>query len=366
MASQYTSTPTITLERDIFIENTRELLHYCKENKLSFRPHFKSLKSVALAEILCELNVKSFAVSRVNEAQQISSLDAISDLLIAYMCVDSEKIRAFLELRNKAKLSFLVDSPFHIEQIAKVLPENFDSEIGIYISLDCGLHREGITEIAQLDELLATITNFHSLKISGLYCYLGHLYGQETTINDLRTYQSLDNHISPFLCSIKEKIGNIDVKVIGGASPVVNNLHHSNFINEICCGTRLLNDCYAHEKHKVALNKIALRVNTSVVSTRGSMAIIDIGSRGLSRFTIDDSNSPYGRVVEYPEAKIVRANEEYSWIDFSSSRSMPKLGEQLTLYPANAVLTLSNFSQLQIKKHTSSQNIRIESSGAFF
>src|SRR5208337_3843135 len=91
------------------------------------------------------------------------------------------------------------------------------------------------------------------------------------------------------------------------------------------------------------LEDCAARVVVTVVSTAvPGRAMIDAGSKTLSSDVLSSGpGEGYGYVVEAPDAKLTKLNEEHGYLDISNSNHRFRVGEILTLIP-NHVCTCVN------------------------
>jgi D-serine deaminase-like pyridoxal phosphate-dependent protein len=63
--------------------------------------------------------------------------------------------------------------------------------------------------------------------------------------------------------------------------------------------------------------------------------VLDSGSKTLTsdRLATDAENGGFGRLVDYPDARIVRLSEEHGEVDITKCDRKPKLGERVRVIP---------------------------------
>jgi D-serine deaminase-like pyridoxal phosphate-dependent protein len=105
-------------------------------------------------------------------------------------------------------------------------------------------------------------------------------------------------------------------------------------LTEIRVGTYVFNDWGTLSNGWCAPEDVAMTVRATVVSrpTEGR-AILDSGSKTLSSDVLADG---YGHIIEYPDARIYKLNEEHAYVDVSACETKPKIGEQVSIIPAHA------------------------------
>lgn len=125
----------------------------------------------------------------------------------------------------------------------------------------------------------------------------------------------------------------VEVPVVsGGGTPALMTLDAFPMMTEHRAGTYVFNDVMMMEAGFATLDQCAMHVRTTVVSTpTADRAIVDAGSKVLTheRYYVEN----FGRVVEYPEATVVRLSEEHGVIDLTRSGRKPRVGEVVSIIP---------------------------------
>jgi D-serine deaminase-like pyridoxal phosphate-dependent protein len=148
----------------------------------------------------------------------------------------------------------------------------------------------------------------------------------ELTAIDIRVVEAID---------LWSRYG-IEAPIIsGGSTPTAYQSHYITQQTEIRPGTYLFNDTNTVHGGWCTFDDCAARILATVISTaRPGFIVIDAGSKTLAA---DRPSSPpdvgYGRIVEYPDAKITRLNEEHGMADVRAYSSAPKVGDRVTLIP---------------------------------
>jgi len=143
-----------------------------RNSHLIFRPHFKSHQSVAIGEWFREEGVKSITVSSVGMAHYFAEA-GWNDITIAFP-VNQREIHEIDHLASQVHLNLLVSSLPSL----RALSENLTNPAGIFIEIDTGYHRSGLTvEDADLIKLLVEACNGDRLlSFSGFLSHFGESY----------------------------------------------------------------------------------------------------------------------------------------------------------------------------------------------
>jgi D-serine deaminase-like pyridoxal phosphate-dependent protein len=131
--------------------------------------------------------------------------------------------------------------------------------------------------------------------------------------------------------------------VSGGSTPSAQLSHHIRGLTEIRPGTYVYNDLNTFYQGACQLEDCAARVVTTVVSTAvAGRAMIDAGSKTLSSDLLGSGpKTDHGYIVEAPDAKLFKLNEEHGHLDITGSNHRFHVGEVLTVIP-NHVCTCVN------------------------
>ena len=61
---------------------------------------------------------------------------------------------------------------------------------------------------------------------------------------------------------------------------------------------------------------------------------------------MDRVNEGHGHIVEYPEARIYKLNEEHAYVDFSACDDRPVIGERVHVIPVHACVVTNLHNQI--------------------
>lgn len=139
------------------------------------RPHAKTHKSPDLTRMLLASGITAFKCSTIAEAEMLAK-EGVPDILLAYQPV-GPKVDRLLQLIQRypsTLFSCLVDN--HLPAIAiagKARKQGLT--VQLYMDLDVGMHRTGITPGEQAVALYRTLSKEQGISMRGLHAYDGHI-----------------------------------------------------------------------------------------------------------------------------------------------------------------------------------------------
>ncbi|KAL8840751.1 MAG: hypothetical protein Q9170_001189 [Blastenia crenularia] len=222
---QDVSTPTAVVDRAIVRRNCEQMLQACRALGCSFRPHVKTHKTVevtrfqvgdastnvhvvvsTLAEFDCLVDYLLECEAQGKSVNQ--ALNAAIKVLYGIPAPPST-IRKLAQLGTRLRpgsVSVLVDHPDQLQHLG-LFKEITGYRLLVYIKIDTGYHRAGIThDSSQFPHLVSALfPDGHDLpctEFHGLYSHAGHSYGKsspdgamELLIQEIKTLQLASNCI---------------------------------------------------------------------------------------------------------------------------------------------------------------------------
>ena len=342
-------TPFLVVQEEILHRNISRIHDYAEQHGLTVRPHVKTHKSLAIANIQKDAGAVGIAVAKASEAEAMAPA-CRGDITVAYPVLGHHSATRLAKLASTRKIRIAVDSFQAIDDLSAAA-EEFKTTLGIMVIVDAGLHRCGVTQPAEAMALARYVEKSPGLCFDGVQLYLGHLYG-ETVLNP-ETFEPI-RHKLETVCTLlcREKIR--PVCVSSGSTPSLFSTHLLPQVNEIRVGTAYLNDYFVLKFGHCTLDQCAARVVTKVISnvTPGQV-IVDAGSKALSaKQLLRHENLEMGFIPEYPQARIFRLHEEHGWVDVSRCQQPPRLGERITVVPVNIALCMNLFNDFHLFSET--------------
>ena len=319
-------TPSVLIDLDIMERNIATMQARCDELGIAFRPHIKTHKIPDIARRQIEAGAVGIACQKVSEAEVFAAA-GFHDIQIPYNILGERKTGRLAELAKQAQVTVTVDSQPVIDGIAAAAQER-GSSIGMLVELVSLGERTGTTPADAL-ALARHIIAADNLHFAGLM-----IYPSDAAVRP-RLLETLD---------LLREAG-IEVETIsGGGSGAVSQAHLLPELSELRVGTCIFWDWNSVAAGYTSFDRCAMRVRATVVSANeASRVILDAGSKAINAETIDGQ---FGRIIEYPLARLHKVNEEHGYVDCSACPSPPAVGEILHIIPVHTCVVTNLHNQL--------------------
>ncbi len=331
-------TPALLIDLDRMQNNLRRVADYCSQHDLRLRPHTKTHKNPAIGRMQLDLGAVGLTVAKTTEAE-VMLASGTPDLLIAYPIVGEPKLRRLVEVAKKTNVTVALDSV----EAARGLSQAADRAgltVGVLAEADVGLHRCGLDPGPALVALAREIDGMPGLRLEGVQFYPGHFWANTENgpgfLDDLRaTVVRIRDDF--------QKAG-LPLRVMsGGSSPTLYYSHTIDGLNEVRPGTYVFNDRMQVAAGVCTWDDCAVSILTTVVSTpHAKHAVVDGGSK---TFTSDGLPGPdagtFGRVIEAPEARFHKMNEEHGYLDLEGVSRDLKIGERVRIIPNHVCVAVN-------------------------
>src|SRR5215831_1022376 len=332
------STPALAIDLDVLERNLDRMASYCREHKLGLRPHTKTHKTPEAARMQVERGAVGLTVAKVGEAEVMASA-GFDDILVAYPIYGPEKLRKLITVAKSRRLLISLDSEATAAELSRAASEQ-GATVGILVEFDVGLRRCGLEPGPACVELARKVERMPGLKFRGLMTYSGNIWGTE--VERREEVKGVAEQVGRALGAFAEARMPVEI-VSGGSTPSAHFSHLISGLTEIRPGPYVYNDLNAFYQGACRLEDCAARVVTTVVSTAvPGRAMIDAGSKTLSSDLLGSGpKTGHGYLVEAPDARLFKLNEEHGYIDVTGSGHRFYVGEVVTVIP-NHVCTCVN------------------------
>ncbi|MEX2529646.1 MAG: alanine racemase [Gemmatimonadota bacterium] len=316
--------------------NTTKVVTYLQQHDLSWRPHVKTHKSRAIAEIQLAEGAKGLTVATLQEAEAMAPLGA--DLLLAHPPVGYAKGRRLRSFLERHPLGIALDSSESLETVGEAA-RLVGRKVEVLIEVDVGMMRVGVGGPTAVVALAELAESHPCLEFGGILFYPGHI--RSTGPGAVEALEEVSNRIDPILGALEEA-GLPAGVVSGGSTPTLWQSHRIRGMTEVRAGT-----CAFHDRDTLGLEiceegDIAYSVLTTVVSTAvPGQAVVDAGSKALSREELRSGGAGFGLVVEHPEVVVARVSEEHGILDLSGSSWRPRVGERIRIVPNHVCVSVN-------------------------
>ena len=227
------ASPALLVYRDRIKSNIDEMVKVAGSAE-RLRPHVKTHKCREIISMQQQVGIQKFKCATVAEAEMLAAGD-VADVLLAYQPTGPTASR-YCQLQANypdVKFSALVDNLNTAKQLDQLWMENGRS-LGVFIDLDVGMHRTGITPGKEAKELADFIEKCAGLALKGWHIYDGHIRDTDVLLRKA-TVAACFNLAAPCL------ITDGSYEIVAGGTPTFP-IHASNPVVTLSPGTSLLWD----------------------------------------------------------------------------------------------------------------------------
>ena len=324
-------TPCATIDLDIVERNIARLQSQCDQHGLANRPHIKTHKSPVLAQMQIDAGARGITCQKLGEAEVMAEA-GITDILIATNLMGAARSGRLAHLQAKVPLKVCADNPVTLGLYARAA-EDARRPLAVAIECDTGLQRAGVETPAEALALAQIIRDDPWLSFAGLMYY--------PALDSWAATQAFHDETLAGLASL----GMQPALVSTGGTPNLINLGQLSGATEHRSGTSIFNDRMMMAAGVAEEADCAFQVYTSVVSRAGpERGILDAGSKTLTSDT--GGLDGFGRILEYPEARIAKFAEEHGFLDLSACGQKPEPGEIVRVIPNHVCVAVNMVDQL--------------------
>lgn len=343
-------TPALLLDLDIMEENLQRIKDFASEQKIAWRPHAKTHKSVEIAKRQMELGAVGITVAKVSEAE-VMAKGGISDILIAYPLASRAKLERVSALMSIAKIILAVDSPVQAQYIQDFFQDT-GQVIEVWVKMDSGLKRCGVEPGEETLRLAEKVVGCANLRLRGLFTHAGHSYAT-TSYEQIEQIGLHEGQVVVESAELCERHGiPIAVRSVG-STPTYRIAGKVPGITEIRPGNAVFFDAIQVGLGVATYDQCALRLLSTVVSVKPNERIVfDTGSKSLSLDQGAHGNATvkgFGQVVEYPEVVIHRLSEEHGIASIHEQTSLALL-DRVHIIPNHACTVMNLFDSVVLHR----------------
>jgi D-serine deaminase-like pyridoxal phosphate-dependent protein len=321
-------TPVPIVDIDRLEANILRFQAYLNEHGIANRPHIKTHKIPAIAQMQMDAGAIGITCQKVSEAEVMAEA-GFTDIFIPYNIIGESKLTRLMALAKKVTLSVTADSAYVIRGLSDAA-QRAGLIFPVLIECDTGAHRCGVQSPQEAAELARLIHQLPNLRFGGLMTY--------------PTNEEVDTFVRETRALLADDGIQIE-RVSGGGTPSMWEAQTHPEVTEHRAGIYVYGDRLTLRSGAVTLDTCALKVHTTVVSRpTADRGILDAGSKSLSSDL--HGLDGYGHICEYPNAKIYALSEEHGHVDFSACERKPAIGERLTVIPNHCCTVTSMFDEV--------------------
>jgi D-serine deaminase-like pyridoxal phosphate-dependent protein len=334
-------TPAALVDVDRMHANLRRVAAYCREHGLAWRPHAKTHKTPELAAEQVRAGAVGVTVATPREAEVMAG--AVDDLLLAYPPIGRAKLDRLMALPAHVRLTVGLDSAEALRGLAEAARASGRS-VGVLVETDAGMGRVGVQSPGDAIALARAAADADGLEYRGILFYPGHVRDRVEKQDD--AIRALSDRLGRTLEAM-HGAGVAPAVVSGGSTPTFWRSHEIAGLTEVRPGTSIFNDRTTAEIGACAWDECAYSVLATVVSTAvPGQAVVDAGSKALSREEIRADSTGFGALLDRPEVLVKAVSEEHGLLDLSGTDWRPRIGDRVRIVPNHVCVSVNLHERL--------------------
>jgi D-serine deaminase-like pyridoxal phosphate-dependent protein len=183
--------------------------------------------------------------------------------------------------------------------------------------------------------LAQNVSRKSNLRLDGLFFYNGHIKDSQTPQEHAQILGGISQMLRETIDAMKKS--GLEAKIVsGGSTPTAFESHLLPELTEIRPGTYIYSDFNSVSGGRFSMQESAAQLICTVISDAvPGQVCLDSGSKTLTsdRLATDPEHGGFGRLVDYPNARIVRLSEEHGEVDITKCDRKPRLGERVRVIP---------------------------------
>jgi D-serine deaminase-like pyridoxal phosphate-dependent protein len=325
-------TPALIVDWSRVRANVSRMASLARQRNITLRPHIKTHKLVALAQLQVDEGAVGITVAKLGEAEVMAD-HGLTDILVAYPIVGGTKISRLLDLAQRVRISVAVDSIEAGAALSRAATERA-IRLPTLVEIDTGLRRCGVLPGEPAVGLARALSELAGLNLVGILTHEGHAYTAGVP-GGLRT-ATLNAAEAMAATAEQFESAGLPVEIVSmGSSGTAFAGMGQPHVTEFRPGTYVYND-----RTQVALgaahnDDCAATVLVTVVGrTSAAEVLIDAGSKLLTsdRMIVAHPPPTYGEVVGHPDWQVVRQSEEHGILDGPGINELA-IGDRLSIIP---------------------------------
>jgi D-serine deaminase-like pyridoxal phosphate-dependent protein len=329
-------TPAAVVDVDRMHANLRRAAEYCRAHGLAWRPHAKTHKSPVLAAEQVRMGAVGVTVATPREAEVMATV--VDDLLLAYPPIGRAKLDRLMALPARVRLTVGLDSAEALRGLAEAA-RAAGRPVGVLVEVDAGMGRVGVQSADDAVALARAAAEAEGVEYRGIMFYPGHV--RDRVERQDAGIRALAERVGRTLEALHGAGLAPDV-VSGGSTPTFWRSHEIAGLTEVRPGTNIFNDRTTAEIGACAWDECAYSVLATVVSTSvPGQAVVDAGSKALSREEIRADTVGYGALLDRPGILVKSVSEEHGLLDLSGTHWRPRIGERVRIVPNHVCVSVN-------------------------
>lgn len=334
-------TPFVAVYEDRLQQNIEHLIEAVNGDVQKLRPHIKTHKIGEILELFKTYGIDKIKCATIAEAE-LAALHEISDILLAYQPVGNKKQRwiSLIQQYPKSAFSTIVDNLDSAKALDKIAETN-DLKLTIYLDLNTGMNRTGISISENWEDLIEAILQLENIHLAGIHIYDGHLKG--TLEHRTAVASNAFFGITEKWKAIQQKL-NYELKIVAGGSNTFP-FYASEKNIECSPGTFVFWDSnYKIHLPEQNFQPAFVIVGTVISKPTNSTFCIDIGYKAVA------SENPIDKrvVILNDENLIPTAHSEEHLIIENKGKNKYAIGDTIYAVPYHVCPTCALYDSVQV------------------
>ena len=352
-------TPSLILDRSRLAANIAAMSARMKRHGVDLRPHLKTAKSADVARLATAAHSGAITVSTLAEAAYFAEA-GFRDITYAVGVTPAKLPRVAALCRDGVRLAVVTDSVAVAREIART--PDCGPGIGVFIEIDCGLGRAGISAD---DEALIDIARAleGAAGLRGVLTHAGQSYGC-ASIAEIEAVAEAERQAVVTAAERLRGAGIACPEVSVGSSPTARFGRGFAGVTETRPGVYMFNDAFQAGLGCCRLDDVALTVLTTVIGQRRDLGILLIDAGGLAlskdRSTAGQAEDVgYGLVYDaagerrLDGLRVADVHQEHGLIKpLADGASIPfdalPIGARLRIMPNHACMTAAAYDRYHV------------------
>jgi D-serine deaminase-like pyridoxal phosphate-dependent protein len=332
-------TPALVVDLDRMEKNIQRMVKFTRKCGVELRPHVKTHKAPDIAKMQLEAGSRGVCLQKVSEVEVFAG-EGIPDIFLTNEVVVPEKLRRLASVAEKAHVGVAVDDLDVAKRMGRVFKER-GSEADVYVDVDVGMHRCGVSDPAVAAKLAQTVSGQDGLVFKGLMGYEGNVNGARSKAEQVRLARAAMNEITKAKDAIERAGMKVDSVSVGSSVSTWINAKHP-AVTEVQPGMYVFNDHVLVDRGVATWEDCALTVVATVMSKPApNRAVVDAGSKA---FNFDTGLFPIA--FDRDGIKMTHFSEEHGWLELKGRSRDLKVGDRISFVPAHCCTTINQFDEL--------------------
>lgn len=323
-------TPCLMLDLDALERNIVRMADFAKARGLALRPHAKTHKSRAIADIQAKAGAVGICCATLHEAERLAGA-APSILLTSPVATADKFARIAALVARGIDLAVVADHPGIVPAIAEALPSG--ARLRVVVDVDPGAGRTGVARPADAVAVARAITAEARLSYGGIQFYCGseqHI----PALADRRTAIAARNAKLAETIAALDAAGLAPPVITGGGTGTHGIDADAGLLTELQCGSYIFmdQDYGACELGGAAPFEPALSLHATVISANHpDFVTLDAGTKAMAT----DAGEPRVLAGAPPESVYAFKGDEFGRLNLPAGAPALAVGDRVALMPSH-------------------------------